>query len=107
MERLQTNMLFDGMYPTKFIRYNEELHDIKEVSNIFKQYFNECLSTTGVKDDNELYSLLKIRNGDYRKLKNYYDVYNKIIIKLPERFIFSICGSNGLCSGNTKVEAFN
>lgn len=106
MERLQSRMLFDGMYPNKSKKSRKILSDSLETKKIMNRYFNNYLIRNNI-DKTNIDDLLKIRNNQYCELSNYFNVFKKRIEQLPDKFIFSICGSNGLCSGNTKIEAFN
>lgn len=107
IERLQSGMLIDDLYLDKHREHNDSSRfNLSYIANIFNTYFKEYLKDTSLNSETSINNIISIKNGQYINLKKYFDVSNKKIIFLPERFIMSICGSNGLASGNSKEEAF-
>ena len=106
MERLQTRMLFEGLFPRKYAnKYVEELEE-KMLCTTYLEIFGRYLKRNRLLDVSKIEQIIGCKGKQYNILKKYYDYTEKKITYLPERFIFTICGSNGLCSGNTKYEAF-
>lgn len=106
MERLQTRMLYSGLYQKKEEKRNETISK-KATKDMFKSILKEYLEKNHFSDDENINKLLLCKNGQYAELKKYFNALDNKVELLPERFLFSLCGSNGLCSGNTKMEAFN
>ena len=44
-------------------------------------------------------------NQQFLKKTPYFDVFEQRMVDLPDNLIFNICGSNGLCAGNSPLEA--
>ncbi len=101
LERLQSGFLLDDLFPEKDRnQYDEDVSE-NEIIKIYNTYFDNVIQ----ENENEIKKLLRY-NNKFVKLHSYFDVKEKKIIKLPDKFIGALCGSNGLSSGNTKEEAY-
>ncbi len=106
MERLQTRLFFKELFfqQTKEISKEQIVPEI--LQDIYIKVFKEYLKRNSLFNIQTINQLIQCKDKQYGELQKYYDYDEKKIVYLPERFIFSICGSNGLCAGNTKYEAF-
>ena len=100
MERLESGFLLDPFFKNKKEAVMNPSANISYLKNhnIFEQYFNilSCNDLTSLAD----------KVGGLSELETYYDLSTGKQIKLPTALINILCGSNGLCAGNTYEEAF-
>lgn len=91
MERIQTRNSFKFWYSSKCVPqkylYPEYITDTK-LERELEKYF-------------EKYKTYKI----YKFRLDFYELKTKKVVSLPDRLINLLCGSNGLCAGNTEKEA--
>lgn len=101
LERLQSGFLLDDLFPEKEReQYNIDIPE-DEIINIYHIYFDNIIQG----NEDGIKKLLRY-NKKYGNLYSYFDVKEKKVIKLPDKLISALCGSNGLSSGNTKEEAY-
>lgn len=104
MERLQAGFLMSATTKTLDLRDDsiiESDYSNEYIISLVKKLFN---SIYDLSNDDKLYSLIDLM-PQYNKMSDYYNVFTKSVLKLPETFIKSLSGSNGLCAGNTPEEA--
>ncbi len=112
MERLQTGYVFGSLngkgciknsYGEDFIKedFIKEDTNYKEVLINLKKYFMTSYDFVSEEEANEI--LMDLPNRMYQA--KYYHVQSSKLVPLPSRDITRMCGSNGLCAGNTPVEA--
>lgn len=91
MERLQSRNGMKFWYSTKDYPEKAFVHE----------YVSETVLDESIKRDFDDFSNSKL----YRYRIDYTDVKSNSIVSVPNRLVNLVCGSNGLCAGNSKAEA--
>lgn len=104
MERLQTGYLFGKSYSgTSHSKQHQIALDVEsalsELQNLFPSSKNDS-------DDKYIKELLS-KVEYYEDYINYHELTEDKYCNLPNELINYMCGSNGLCAGNTFYEAVN
>ena len=97
MERLQS---FNLIKPY-FCNSELKIHDL-----FTAKISDEVLFTNNsMLVDDKYYYIKKISPNDYNECVKYWDFFNKKNCFIPYLYIHSVCGTNGLCAGNSFYEA--
>lgn len=99
LERIQNGQLFDlniiKNFTSNKLNSRAIYKDYKKVSiNSFKSIFPTYIINRLYKNTIKLYDAIKFQ-----------DIINNKITFLPEDILYRICGTTGLCAGNTREEA--
>lgn len=101
MERLQSGMLIDYLYPF-FNPKTDMAGDINLLADSSKKFFGDILSNY---KEAELNAIINDSMVNSRSL-NFIDISTNENFLIPERLINVLCGTNGIAAGNTFEEAF-
>lgn len=122
MERLQAYFVYDRLRDDPpapgdgFIMYPDEKYfQTGDCKSSFPFVYEELRAAYALEQkretedvsDGELDAFLRAYFMEKAVLAPYYGLHEDEVVYLPEQMVSALCGSNGLCAGNTPCEALN
>lgn len=103
MERLQAGFLVEPWIGNYSIEQDDNhiVYNYSEIKDFLSENFTDLKNNFTI---NDIESFLAIRNN-ICCCESIYDVFKAETVNLPINVISALCGSNGLCAGNTPYEA--